>query len=148
MDVLTSPPPGGAFSRFKPEFSSYQVVISNYNDCYPKTVVRELFGPNSYSVGCPGGGDKWPAAVRSALEQQIRNGGWFVVYHALEGCGGARGRDDVIVFAPNIAGTSLQRVAATGGACVDATKIRGDLRHSVFLLDGRHFLYLLEGEKS
>jgi type 1 glutamine amidotransferase len=107
VDVLTSPPPGGDFSRFKPDFSKYSVVISNYNDCYPKTVGPELFGPNSYSVGCPGGGDKWPAAVRSALEQYVRNGGGFVVYHAADngfsdwpeynlmiGIGGWNGRDE------------------------------------------------------
>jgi eukaryotic-like serine/threonine-protein kinase len=67
---------------------------------------------------------------------------------ALDGRGGAWGRDDVIVFAPNIAGTALQRVAAVGGACVDATKIKGDPRHPTFLPDGRHFLYLLEGAPS
>src|SRR5713226_3896820 len=32
VEVLTTPPKGGDFSVFKPEFSKYQVVISNYNE--------------------------------------------------------------------------------------------------------------------
>src|SRR5690242_8457917 len=51
VDVLTSPPAGADFSNFKPEFSKYQVVISNYNDCTPEVVPEGKF-----SVGCPGGG--------------------------------------------------------------------------------------------
>jgi type 1 glutamine amidotransferase len=84
VDVLTSPPPGGDFRAFRPEFANYQVVISNYNDCYPGVVGPELFGANSFSVGCPGGGDKWPAAIRAALEEYVRNGGGLVVYHAAD----------------------------------------------------------------
>jgi hypothetical protein len=30
VDALTTPPKGGDFSGFHPEFSKYQVVISNY----------------------------------------------------------------------------------------------------------------------
>src|ERR1039458_6527439 len=32
VEVLTSPPKGGDFTVFKPEFARYRVVISNYKD--------------------------------------------------------------------------------------------------------------------
>jgi hypothetical protein len=107
VDVLTSPPPGGDFSSFKPQFSKYHVIVSNYADCYNKVVGPEQFRPNYYSVGCPGGGDKWPADARLAFEQYLRTGGGFVVYHAADnafpdwpaynlmiGIGGWNGRDE------------------------------------------------------
>src|SRR5215831_6282066 len=40
VDVLTTPPKGGDFSNFKPEFDKYKLVIGNYNE-FPA-------------------GDKWP----------------------------------------------------------------------------------------
>src|SRR5579863_4163516 len=58
VTVLTTPPAGGDFSRFKPDFAHYQVVLSNYNDCTTETVPA-----GKYSVGCPGGGSEWPADV-------------------------------------------------------------------------------------
>jgi uncharacterized protein len=64
VDVLTSPPKGGDFSTFKPEFAKYQVVVSNYNEF--------------------SGGDKWPDDVKTAFEQYVRNGGGFVSYHAAD----------------------------------------------------------------
>jgi type 1 glutamine amidotransferase len=64
VEVLTTPPKGGDFSAFKPEFGKYQVVISNYNDF--------------------GGGSRWPAAVEAAFEQFVRSGGGFVSYHAAD----------------------------------------------------------------
>ena len=63
-DVLTTPPKDGDFSAFKPEFSRYRVVISNYNDF-----------PN---------GSKWPADVQAAFEKYVREGGGFVSYHAAD----------------------------------------------------------------
>lgn len=87
VEVLTTPPKGGDFSRFRPAFGRYQVVISNYND-FPD-------------------GSKWPAAVQSAFEQYLRDGGGFVSYHAADnafpywpaynlmiGIGGWMGRDE------------------------------------------------------
>jgi len=87
VDVLTTPPKGGDFSSFKPEFGRYQVVISNYNDF-----------PN---------GSKWPAEVQAAFEKYVREGGGFVSYHAADnafpewraynliiGIGGWMGRDE------------------------------------------------------
>jgi hypothetical protein len=62
---------------------------------------------------------------------------------AINGTGGSWSRDDVIVFTPAL-GTSVQRVAAAGGAPVDVTTTKGDV-WPVFLPDGRHFLYLAYG---
>ncbi len=61
------------------------------------------------------------------------------------GFGGSWSRDGVIVFSPNNAGISIQRVAAAGGACVDATRTKGALWWPAFLPDGRHFLYTMTG---
>jgi type 1 glutamine amidotransferase len=85
VDVVTAPPAGGDFSKFKPEFSKYQVVVSNYD------------GPD----------DPWPAEVKSAFEQYMKNGGGLVVVHAannsfpgwkaynlMTGIGGWRNRDE------------------------------------------------------
>jgi type 1 glutamine amidotransferase len=64
VDVLTTPPKGGDFSTFKPEFGKYRVVISNYNE-FPT-------------------GDKWPGDVKAAFEQYVRGGGGLVSYHAAD----------------------------------------------------------------
>jgi len=60
VDVLTSPAKGGDFSNFRPEFTKYKVVISNYN------------------------GDPWPDAVKASFEAYMKNGGGFVSYHAAD----------------------------------------------------------------
>ena len=64
VDVLTTPPKGGDFSGFHPEFAKYQAVVSNYNDF--------------------GNGNKWPDDVKAAFEQYVRGGGGFVSYHAAD----------------------------------------------------------------
>jgi uncharacterized protein len=64
VDVATTPPKGGDMSGFKPGFSAYKVVISNYND-FPM-------------------GDQWPAETRAAFTDFVRNGGGFVSYHAAD----------------------------------------------------------------
>ena len=87
VDVATTPPKGGDFSVFHPDFAKYQVVVSNYND-FPD-------------------GDGWPANVQRDIEQFVRNGGGFVSYHAADnafpnwaefnlmiGIGGWMGRDE------------------------------------------------------
>ena len=87
VEVLTTPPKGADFSRFRPEFEKYRAVISNYNDF--------------------GGGTAWPAEVQAALEEYVRSGGGFVSYHAADnafpnwpeynlmiGIGGWEGRDE------------------------------------------------------
>ncbi len=75
--------PQGIDSEFRPEFSRYHVVVSNYN-------------------GAP-----WPETTRGALVQYVRNGGGLVVVHAANnafpdwpeynemiGLGGWGGRDE------------------------------------------------------
>jgi hypothetical protein len=85
IDVATAPPPGGDFSRFKPEFGKYQVVVWNYD------------APD----------DRWPADLKTSFETYISNGGGFVSVHAADnafpnwkafnemiGVGGWRGRNE------------------------------------------------------
>lgn len=82
VTVLTAPPSSGDFSGFNPEFSHYQVIVSNYD------------APD------------WPAALRGQLEQFVSHGGGLVVVHAADnafpnwpaynlmiGVGGWRGRN-------------------------------------------------------
>jgi uncharacterized protein len=70
VDVLTSPtalPRNAdaeakkanqeAWAKFKPDFSQYAVVLSNYS------------------------GQPWPEAVRADFEKYVNNGGGFVAYH-------------------------------------------------------------------
>jgi hypothetical protein len=61
VDVLTSPPPTAGRSdwdTFRPDFSKYDVVLSNYN------------------------GEPWPAAVQKALEDFVAGGGGLAIIHA------------------------------------------------------------------
>lgn len=61
IDVATTPPKGasaGAWSDFRPDFSKYDVVLSNYN------------------------GEPWPEAVREALEAYVAGGGGLAIIHA------------------------------------------------------------------
>lgn len=46
------------WAKWRPKFSNYAVVVSNYN------------------------GESWPQEVRTAFETYVRNGGGFVSYHA------------------------------------------------------------------
>ena len=59
-EVITTPPERGDFKSFNPDFSKYQAVVLNYN------------------------GEDWPAAVRTAFEAYVRNGGGFVSVHAAD----------------------------------------------------------------
>ena len=82
VTVVTAPPGDGDFSNFRPDFGKYQVVVSNYD------------APD------------WPASLKSAFENYMRNGGGLVVVHGADnafpgwpafnemiGVGGWRGRD-------------------------------------------------------
>jgi type 1 glutamine amidotransferase len=64
VDVITTPPKGGDFSTFKPDFSKFQLVVGNYNE-FPT-------------------GDKWPDDVKAAFEKFVKNGGGYVSYHAAD----------------------------------------------------------------
>lgn len=57
VDVATTAPQG-TDENFKPEFSKYNVVISNYN------------------------GANWPEATQKSFIEYVKNGGGFVVIHA------------------------------------------------------------------
>jgi type 1 glutamine amidotransferase len=61
VDVATSPPSKAspsAWDSFRPAFSNYDVVVSNYN------------------------GEPWPAEVRKALEDYVAKGGGLAIIHA------------------------------------------------------------------
>jgi uncharacterized protein len=82
VDVVSAPPSrGGDFSNFKPDFTKYDVIVSNLDS------------------------QAWPADLQAAFEQYIKNGGGFVSVHAADnafpnweafnqmiGVGGWRGR--------------------------------------------------------
>jgi uncharacterized protein len=81
VEVVTAPPSGGDFSKFKPDFSKYDVVVSNLDSA------------------------TWPMELQLAFEQYMKNGGGFVAVHAADnafpawqafndmiGVGGWRGR--------------------------------------------------------
>jgi type 1 glutamine amidotransferase len=83
VDVVTAPPSSGDLSNFKPRFEDYQVIVFNYD------------------------APAWPAALQSAFEQYMRNGGGMVSVHAADnafpnwqawnemiGVGGWRNRTD------------------------------------------------------
>ena len=83
VDVLTAPKWGEDFSGFKPDFSRYQVVVSNYDAA------------------------DWPADLKASFEQYMKNGGGLVTVHAADnafaqwpafnemiGIGGWRGRTE------------------------------------------------------
>jgi type 1 glutamine amidotransferase len=59
VDVATSPQDKD-WSKFRPKFSQYDVVVSNYN------------------------GDPWPQPVQKDFEDYVRNGGGFVAVHAAD----------------------------------------------------------------
>ena len=61
VDVSTSPGKKGTeeeWKKWRPEFSKYDVVVSNYN------------------------GQMWPGEVRASFIDYVKNGGGFVVVHA------------------------------------------------------------------
>jgi len=64
VEVLTTPPKGGDFSTFHPEFAKYQVIVGNYNE-FPT-------------------GNKWPDSVKADFVKYINGGGGYVSYHAAD----------------------------------------------------------------
>ncbi|MBL6920798.1 MAG: ThuA domain-containing protein [Akkermansiaceae bacterium] len=63
VDVSTSPGKKGTeeeWGKWRPDFSKYDVVVSNYN------------------------GQMWPGEVRTAFVNFVKNGGGFVVVHAAD----------------------------------------------------------------
>ncbi|HET9386209.1 MAG TPA: protein kinase [Gemmatimonadales bacterium] len=68
---------------------------------------------------------------------------------AIAGRGGTWNADDVILFAPNATGR-LWRVSASGGEPAQVTQggDRGNDRFPVFLPDGNHFIFYVQGAAS
>jgi type 1 glutamine amidotransferase len=67
VDVSTTPPAGadpGAWGRWHPDFSHYQVVVNNFNGGHLKDGIR------------------WPAPVEQLLTAYLDNGGGLVLFHA------------------------------------------------------------------
>jgi uncharacterized protein len=62
VDVVTAPPAGGDFSRFAPDFTSYQAVVLNYD------------APD----------ERWPATLKTAFDNYVKGGGGLVVVHAAD----------------------------------------------------------------
>jgi uncharacterized protein len=63
VDVSSSPPanaPADKWSAWRPKFSDYAVVVSNYN------------------------GQDWPAEVKTAFVDYVKNGGGLVIVHAAD----------------------------------------------------------------
>ena len=60
VERSTTPAKGEAMDSFVPDFSKYDLVLSNYN------------------------GDSWPQSTRESFESWVRNGGAFVVVHAAD----------------------------------------------------------------
>jgi type 1 glutamine amidotransferase len=85
VGIATAPPAGGDFASFSPGFGAYRAVVLNYD------------APD----------ERWPAALKSALENYVVGGGGLVAVHAADnafpgwraynemlGVGGWRGRDE------------------------------------------------------
>ncbi len=85
VDVVTAPPAGGDFSKFKPDFKKYKVVVANYDV------------PD----------ERWSDELKASFDSYVKNGGGFVSVHAADnafpkwraynlmiGIGGWRGRDE------------------------------------------------------
>jgi type 1 glutamine amidotransferase len=62
VDVVTAPPAGGDFAKFKPDFTKYAVVVWNYD------------APD----------ERWPADLKASFEKYVRDGGGFVSVHAAD----------------------------------------------------------------
>lgn len=60
VDVVTTPAKGEDFSRFRPVFAGYNVVVMNYT------------------------GDDWPQEAKQALHDYVSGGGGLVIYHAAD----------------------------------------------------------------
>jgi HEAT repeat protein/type 1 glutamine amidotransferase len=60
VDVATSPGAGQPMDSFKPNFSNYDVIVSNYT------------------------GDDWPKETQDALVEYMKNGGGLVIFHAAD----------------------------------------------------------------
>jgi type 1 glutamine amidotransferase len=104
VEVATTPQDKRQWESFHPNFSRYQVVVSNYN------------------------GDLWPKATCKALEDFVKNGGGFVAVHAADnsfpqwdeynkmiGVGGWGGRNEKSGPMLRYVDGKIERIQGTGG---------------------------------
>lgn len=67
VEISTTPPkgaPAADWASWRPDFTAYDVVLSNFNSGYLP------------------GAERWPREVERAFESYVRNGGGFVSFHA------------------------------------------------------------------
>jgi len=85
VDVVTTPPAGGDFTSFKPDFKKYAGIVFNYD--------------------APDG--RWSQDVKNSFEEYVKEGGGVIIVHAADnafpgweafndmiGVGGWRGRNE------------------------------------------------------
>jgi hypothetical protein len=85
VTVVTAPPAGGDFSRFRPDFARYRAIVLNYD------------APD----------ERWPSELKASFEAYVSGGGGVVAVHAANnafpgwtaynrmlGVGGWRGRTE------------------------------------------------------
>lgn len=85
VEIVTTPPAGGDFGSFVPDFAAFDAIVLNYD------------APD----------ERWPARLKTALERYVEQGGGLVSVHAADnafpgwpaynemlGVGGWRGRDE------------------------------------------------------
>ena len=107
VDVVTAPAASGSLDSFNPPFARYAVVVLNYD------------APD----------ERWPAAVKSAFEAYVRDGGGLVSVHAADnafpawkafndmiGVGGWRGRAEAAGPRWYVKGGALTSDSAPGNA--------------------------------
>jgi uncharacterized protein len=107
VDVVTAPAASGTLQSFTPQFGRYAVVVLNYD------------APD----------DRWPAALKSAFEAYVRDGGGLVSVHAADnafpawpafnemiGVGGWRGRNEAAGPRWYVKNGALAADAAPGSA--------------------------------
>lgn len=109
VDVITTPKKGADMSSFNPDFSQFDVLLTNYN------------------------GDPWPDATNEAFERFVQNGGGLVVVHAADnsfpkweaynkmiGIGGWEGRNEksgpYVYFDENLNKIVRDTTAGVGGS--------------------------------
>jgi len=110
VDIVTAPPAGASFDRFRPEFGKYQAIVLNYD------------APD----------ERWPADVKTSFERYVNEGGGLVVVHASDnafpgwkafnemiGIGGWRNRTETagpLWFVQNVTLTSNATIPGAAGS--------------------------------
>ena len=100
-----------------------------------------FWSPDSRYIGFFAQGQLKKIAAAGGPAQPICN--------APNGLGGSWNRDNIILFDSGIAvGAAIQRVPASGEAPSEVVRNKGTSLFPTFLLDGRHFLYLVVAQSA